>query len=152
MNCFQICIFVLWQTTYSGLARSSVLLWIAFKFVSLSYDKQHERTRMLGRLVVNCFQICIFVLWQTTLGFRQFSDCLLWIAFKFVSLSYDKQRKSSGYATASGCELLSNLYLCPMTNNRMSNILLSEDVVNCFQICIFVLWQTTRLVESVDNQ
>ena len=146
-------------------------MWIAFKFVSLSYDKQLLLLSVLSRpscellsnlylcpmtnnsfslhlkinCVVNCFQICIFVLWQTTEVLIYTNGSLLWIAFKFVSLSYDKQRSLRRLRLLYSCELLSNLYLCPMTNNLHKMFLMLKLVVNCFQICIFVLWQTTRI-------
>ena len=94
VNCFQICIFVLWQTTFAKLHCYPIGLWIAFKFVSLSYDKQHSDDNLSACIVVNCFQICIFVLWQTTLPIDVCRRMALWIAFKFVSLSYDKQPHS----------------------------------------------------------
>ena len=57
----------------------------------------------------------------------------------FTELSYDKQRFLYMKYLVSCCELLSNLYLCPMTNNVFCILLYSVSVVNCFQICIFVL-------------
>ena len=122
VNCFQICIFVLWQTTVGTRLKETDRLWIAFKFVSLSYDKQPGPISFTIDYVVNCFQICIFVLWQTT--------------YKSIRCA------------ACSCELLSNLYLCPMTNNFWVVLYSHAIVVNCFQICIFVLWQTTRIAEE----
>ena len=56
-----------------------------------------------------------------------------------TDLSYDKQRFLYMKYLVSCCELLSNLYLCPMTNNSANNYTSIVIVVNCFQICIFVL-------------
>ena len=62
--------------------------------------------------VVNCFQICIFVLSNTTKSCTKRVSFLLWIAFKFVSLylvTQPNRRRAWGHSC---CELLSNLYLC----------------------------------------
>ena len=56
-----------------------------------------------------------------------------------TDLSYDKQRFLYMKYLVFCCELLSNLYLCPMTNNTAKNMMNITTVVNCFQICIFVL-------------
>ena len=116
VNCFQISNFVLWQTATSQFVNSSSGLWIAFKLVILSYGKQLTKfTNDMG-VVVNCFQISNFVLWQTAL-FRMCVDkYALWIAFKLVILSYGKQ-----------------------PDNIVDKL---SCVVNCFQISNFVLWQT----------
>ena len=116
MNCFQISNFVLWQTASSFFDLTALLLWIAFKLVILSYGKQLSSFIMYLVIVVNCFQISNFVLWQTARIFFCSRDCKLWIAFKLVILSYGKQH----------CE----------------NSIEAVFVVNCFQISNFVLWQT----------
>ena len=56
-----------------------------------------------------------------------------------TDLSYDKQLFLYMKYLVFCCELLSNLYLCPMTNNVVWWIINVHTVVNCFQICIFVL-------------
>ena len=87
VNCFQICIFVSDDTAKYFTRTITVWLWIAFKFVSLyrmtqlnsSMDKlpiccellsnlylcigwhSHLLFYSIGIIVVNCFQICIFV-------------------------------------------------------------------------------------------
>ena len=65
VNCFQISNFVLWQTARWCTISFIDMLWIAFKLVILSYDKQRLIQRENVRPVVNCFQISNFVLWQT---------------------------------------------------------------------------------------
>ena len=140
-------------------------MWIAFKFVSLSYDKQ--LCLMLAIRIECCELLSNLYLCPMINNLHKFTSLTkaLWIAFKFVSLSYDKQRHTSSGNRNIRCELLSNLYLCPMINNRAQKgssqnklwiafkfVSLSYDkqpgpisftidyVVNCFQICIFVLW------------
>ena len=57
----------------------------------------------------------------------------------FTELPYDKQLFLYMKYLVFCCELLLNLYLCPMTNNVVWWIINVHTVVNCFQICIFVL-------------
>ena len=56
-----------------------------------SFDKLLQ----VVRDVVNCFQISNFVLWQTAPLHEPKPEEVLWIAFKLVTLSYDKQLDSS---------------------------------------------------------
>ena len=141
-----------------------ILLWIAFKFVSLYRMTQPTLWRLalqrccelLSNLylcigwhrledlllclckVVNCFQICIFVSDDTAPAHRLKSDQMLWIAFKFVSLY--RMTQLNAYITRGrcGCELLSNLYLCIGWHSCITFLDIIDCVVNCFQICIFV--------------
>ena len=117
VNCFQICIFVLWQTTASALPRCASCCELLSNLYLCPMTNNLIMMLVCMILVVNCFQICIFVLWQTTLSYIVFLYVWLWIAFKFVSLSYDKQLNRDVHNLSFSCELLSNLYLCPMTNN-----------------------------------
>ena len=175
MNCFQICIFVLIATTLLPRILRLLKLWIAFKFVSLYWSQQLYTwakeliysCELLSNLylctdrnnnwiiclfltvVVNCFQICIFVLIATTFHYTHIQFFSLWIAFKFVSLYWSQQRPCTSRPSAGGCELLSNLYLCTDRNNIMRPVQQAEEVVNCFQICIFVLIATTAPLLSV---
>ena len=72
----------------------------------------------MKKIVVNCFQIIIFVLRRTAL------------------LSY-----LPPYLC---CELLSNHYLCAKKNSRSRTKCGLQPVVNCFQIIIFVLRRTAQ--------
>ena len=116
VNCFQISNFVLWQTAENLIKWRCYMLWIAFKLVILSYGKQLSSLPINLERVVNCFQISNFVLWQTAPPTTQPTTSQLWIAFKLVILSYGKQRE---------------IYTAD-----------TVQVVNCFQISNFVLWQT----------
>ena len=117
MNCFQISIFAVANTTKWRLPLIRCLLWIAFKLVSLQLQTQLDGATNLIPSVVNCFQISIFAVANTT----PFEDLKvhhkLWIAFKLVSLQLQTQRR-----------------------NNQHYLLL---VVNCFQISIFAVANTT---------
>ena len=123
VNCFQISNFVLWQTAALTARNLDIVLWIAFKLVILSYGKQLFSKRYIFVIVVNCFQISNFVLWQTAFFVFILFGVLLWIAFKLVILSYGKQRLFIYY------------FVC--------------SVVNCFQISNFVLWQTALFIVNM---
>ena len=180
VNCFQICIFVSDDTAQEEYYTSAFRLWIAFKFVSLyrmtqpSLNERQTRSscELLSNLylcigwhshrsiadrckiVVNCFQICIFVSDDTAVFVTIVAKFVLWIAFKFVSLYRMTQHSSVNQVSQHGCELLSNLYLCIGWHSCFPEVTRAPCVVNCFQICIFVsddtawlctTWTTRRL-------
>ena len=53
--------------------------------------------------------------------------------------------KQKDYGNSS-CELLSNEYLCASRNNYRHDIFPQRQVVNCFQMSIFVLAETTNRI------
>ena len=164
VNCFQICIFVSDDTAKMTYERIWSMLWIAFKFVSLYRMTQliknivilsigcellsnlylcigwHSKTLQAkrGAIVVNCFQICIFVSDDTAFCLTNCIIDQLWIAFKFVSLYRMTQPGGAEPLPFVRCELLSNLYLCIGWHSCLTYLLNYTIVVNCFQICIFV--------------
>ncbi len=143
MNCFQIIIFVTSETTRRGNRHRQDELWIAFKLLSLWRQKQRDfmpptcaiccellsnyylcdvrnNTKPCSGawyLVVNCFQIIIFVTSETTHFGQRYYLFKLWIAFKLLSLWRQKQRKAEFLRRSRSCELLSNYYLCDVRNN-----------------------------------
>ena len=48
------------------------------------------------------------------------------------------------YLNNNRCELLSNLYLRHIENNKAETNNIDENVVNCFRTCIFVILKTTQ--------
>ena len=171
VNCFQFCIFAVWNTTSKKNNEKYVWLWIAFNFVSLQCETQllfftnqkvvccellsilylcsvkHNEGRAGNKYnpVVNCFQFCIFAVWNTTSKNNNEKYVWLWIAFNFVSLQCETQQFDEVSDGNSRCELLSILYLCSVKHNFSIEDLFSEMVVNCFQFCIFAVWNTTLL-------
>ena len=108
VNCSQISIFVLLETTSTIFTGKSIPLWIALKLVSLSYWKQPYNRQFFVKFVVNCSQISIFVLLETTEWYNYHRPNRLWIALKLVSLSYWKQLSVAVNNPKNSCELLSN--------------------------------------------
>ena len=177
VNCFQICIFVSDDTARGALRCLWNLLWIAFKFVSLYRMTQLEAAgihidggcELLSNLylcigwhslswvgtihvvVVNCFQICIFVSDDTAIDSSALQGTQLWIAFKFVSLYRMTQPYCWRGTSMPCCELLSNLYLCIGWHSVTSHQPHRPTVVNCFQICIFVSDDTASDSVTIDQ-
>ena len=133
------------QTEDVGTQRSCELLsnlYLCIGWHSLTLPK----TNASG--VVNCFQICIFVSDDTARRGLGTPNGRLWIAFKFVSLYRMTQPNVATKPRQSGCELLSNLYLCIGWHSCMSFQISLISVVNCFQICIFVSDDTAPCTKS----
>ena len=125
MNCFQISIFAVANTTNRCSLFQVGKLWIAFKLVSLQLQTQRVYSKCSQKSVVNCFQISIFAVANTTIAFFSFSYSMLWIAFKLVSLQLQTQR----------VKLRGGLF----------------RVVNCFQISIFAVANTTTETKQPDE-
>ena len=123
-----------------------ILLWIAFKSLSLCWQEQLEKVWNSETCVVNCFQIIIFVLTRTASVNHSIFITLLWIAFKSLSLCWQEQPLPSFLTLPTSCELLSNHYLCADKNSILENLLVDYNVVNCFQIIIFVLTRTANFL------
>ena len=118
MNCFQISIFVSLRTAISPVQSWQNKLWIAFKLVSLFHYEQPLLPISMLPLVVNCFQISIFVSLRTAWNDVFCNLFTLWIAFKLVSLFHYEQHY----------QLYNEIHA----------------VVNCFQISIFVSLRTAE--------
>ena len=121
MNCFQISIFAVANTTDNRKYHLFWQLWIAFKLVSLQLQTQLVLQVLVILGVVNCFQISIFAVANTTAFTFLKSLIELWIAFKLVSLQLQTQL----------------IWKC----------ITDTDVVNCFQISIFAVANTTALIK-----
>ena len=139
MNCFHFCIFELSKAFCLNRPNRPNLLWIAFIFVSLNYQKHFSRVDTLLSPVVNCFHFCIFELSKALTTSLIATEPLLWIAFIFVSLNYQKHFSATNRAFATCCELLSFLYLWTIKSICRSSLMSFKEVVNCFHFCIFEL-------------
>ena len=167
---FQICIFEPLETTIDFLHKSQGKLWFTFKFVSLNHWKQQIadldnaelscdllsnlylwtignnsiRMKKYRRWVVIYFQICIFEPLETTYVSNGADIAKLWFTFKFVSLNHWKQPPYICLPFQLRCDLLSNLYLWTIGNNKCRVFGYGTNVVIYFQICIFEPLETTQ--------
>ena len=106
--CFQISIFDSLKTAFFIEITNILLLWFAFKLVSLIHWKQQLAKFCREVTVVICFQISIFDSLKTAILFVFLLIVLLWFAFKLVSLIHWKQPASLPSAGLLCCDLLSN--------------------------------------------
>ena len=143
VNCFQIIIFVSPETTFhrTWTYKRSCELLSNYYFCVARNNKHRVNEETL--LVVNCFQIIIFVSPETTMHDANINYVGLWIAFKLLFLCRQKQLPTPRRCLKQGCELLSNYYFCVARNNTAGKIFKQDFVVNCFQIIIFVSPETT---------
>ena len=118
MICFQISIFEPLNTASEILRMRGILLWFAFKLVSLSHWIQPDNDQEDLCRVVICFQISIFEPLNTASEMGRVQDIPLWFAFKLVSLSHWIQ--------------------------HLEIFALMHRVVICFQISIFEPLNTAR--------
>ena len=168
MNCFQISIFAVANTTKSVKFASTAVLWIAFKLVSLQLQTQHRKDGKDWPIVVNCFQISIFAVANTTLNLRVLVENMLWIAFKLVSLQLQTQQsyRPASWRCVVNCFQISIFAVANTTGYHLSEVfrmlwiafklvslqlqtqpiiycIYYYTVVNCFQISIFAVANTT---------
>ena len=98
--------------------------------------------------VVICLKICTFVVSATTSAENGNINDSLWFAWKFVPLWYQQQPTYDALYSTCGCDLLENLYLCGISNNKEPTNDLVPSVVICLKICTFVVSATTRLFRT----
>ena len=122
-----------------------MLLWIAFKFVSL-----YRMTQQVGRwchLQVGCellsnLYLCIG--WHS-FAVIEYSGLSVVNCFQICIFVSDDTAQRSWRLSAASCELLSNLYLCIGWHSSVIARVIFLNVVNCFQICIFVSDDTATI-------
>ena len=68
--------------------------------------------------VVICLKISTFVVSTTTAPSSGSRSPLLWFAWKYLSLWHQQQLSVTLSNWESGCDLLENIYLCGINNNR----------------------------------
>ena len=167
--CLKISIFVVSNTTHQLKNQRQILLWFAWKFLSLWYQTQHmlikrfqsdccdllenfylcgikhngHQFAVYGTKVVICLKISIFVVSNTTCAKAPIAPPALWFAWKFLSLWYQTQLKGMAQYTKQSCDLLENFYLCGIKHNRWHGHSSFAIVVICLKISIFVVSNTT---------
>ena len=106
--CLQISIFELLNTTWICAYWMYLLLWFAYKLVSLNYWIQLILISWNFWIVVICLQISIFELLNTTFFIHTLYIGGLWFAYKLVSLNYWIQPDLVFLSASGGCDLLTN--------------------------------------------
>ena len=95
-------------------------------------------------LVVICLKISTFVVSTTTQVFSLWALDVLWFAWKYLPLWYQQQPRVRNHRTRRSCDLLENIYLCGINNNRYAKVIKLSYVVICLKISTFVVSTTTR--------
>ena len=139
VNCFHFCIFELSKASAQESNIGWAWLWIAFIFVSLNYQKHQYSFTSSG--ASRCELLSFLYLWtiKSIFLFLSAPHRLLWIAFIFVSLNYQKHRLRAVASACACCELLSFLYLWTIKSIGGWKLPTMSIVVNCFHFCIFEL-------------
>ena len=149
--------------------RERILLWFAFKLISLSYWIQ--RTNNLKHVVYGCDLLSNLYLCHIEYSRPKEATgrIQLWFAFKLISLSYWIQPYRRIYISQivvicfqtyifvilntalqistyqqMCCDLLSNLYLCHIEYSWWRGEIGRLSVVICFQTYIFVILNTAK--------
>ena len=111
VNCFHFCIFELSKALNKLIKPLKVCCeLLSFLYLWTIKSIVCECGHFLIR-VVNCFHFCIFELSKAFINDTYRSFILLWIAFIFVSLNYQKHSAILLIRHTISCELLSFLYL-----------------------------------------
>ena len=125
VNCFQISIFAVANTTNSHGTAHAVSCELLSNQYLCSCKHNNYFVCVFRNCVVNCFQISIFAVANTT--------------------------QESIKTVCNGCELLSNQYLCSCKHNIETKKVNPMQVVNCFQISIFAVANTTVLRQLIER-
>ena len=173
MICLKISTFVVSTTTLRNVFVNVNMLWFAWKYLPLWYQQQHHRRKITNSIccdlleniylcginnnpaavqhqrlaVVICLKISTFVVSTTTQKWCRNTIIMLWFAWKYLPLWYQQQHGRCTVSFASRCDLLENIYLCGINNNRLPHGARSYPVVICLKISTFVVSTTTRLSE-----
>ena len=116
--CLKISTFVVSTTTERWSFYLWLLLWFAWKYLPLWYQQQLNKSTSNGQEVVICLKISTFVVSTTTLDIILLIKSLLWFAWKYLPLWYQQQLIQEPWPEAESCDLLENIYLCGINNNR----------------------------------
>ena len=124
----------LWHIKYTkGVLRwQSLLLWFAFKFVSLTH--QIHQIAYNGHMWTSCDLLLNLYLWHikytSSNGIK--TEFELWFAFKFVSLTHQIHHISAWFQRNHRCDLLLNLYLWHIKYTLGASATTTGIVVICF--------------------
>jgi len=179
VNCSQKLISLIFGTTIHLFLNRTKQLWIALKSWYLWYSEQLKallptcclRCELLSKvdifdirnnriwiyymikIVVNCSQKLISLIFGTTINNIILGWLLLWIALKSWYLWYSEQPNIGELLTAACCELLSKVDIFDIRNNQILGNCSRPPVVNCSQKLISLIFGTTRMIrDGFDKQ
>ena len=146
--CFHFTIFVVLETTPPRWRVRVSRLWFAFILLSLSYWKQRQKET--GGRPVCCDLLSFYYLCRTGNNPQLFPPThrTVVICFHFTIFVVLETTKGWTGLAVLGCDLLSFYYLCRTGNNNHPARLSALLVVICFHFTIFVVLETTRVVQD----
>ena len=142
--CLKISTFVVSTTTLRQWCITLTLLWFAWKYLPLWYQQQRVFVRRF--IVKRCdllenIYLCGI---NNNASYNELGENQLWFAWKYLPLWYQQQRKFVITWMLLRCDLLENIYLCGINNNKTSSNSLLSHVVICLKISTFVVSTTTQ--------
>ena len=150
--CFQNCIFDISKTVLFRMTDNELCCDLLSKLYLWHIENSCLAMLTCCRVVVICFQNCIFDISKTVRTFVGVNPSQLWFAFKIVSLTYRKQCVYHSCTSFPRCDLLSKLYLWHIENSRFQYLRVYPLVVICFQNCIFDISKTVQTLYCAGNQ
>ena len=140
--CLKISIFVVSNTTDALAELIHILLWFAWKFLSLWYQTQpqiHQSHIAMGCDLLENFYLCGI---KHNEQRQSHLNTWLWFAWKFLSLWYQTQLFVCCFAFMIGCDLLENFYLCGIKHNPKQEKKLTKQL--WFAWKFLSLWYQTQ--------
>ena len=141
--CLKISTFVVSTTTLWSGNDTRELLWFAWKYLPLWYQQQqHSRIYLLPSccdLLENIYLCGI----NNNMALKKAGTTMLWFAWKYLPLWYQQQQTVEALMPLCCCDLLENIYLCGINNNKLNLPYVDFWVVICLKISTFVVSTTT---------
>ena len=145
VNCFQKFVSLIFWATSVEYNYRIFELWIAFKSLYLWYSEQLRSSyRSNGRSCELLSKVCIFDILSNHQGESAFT-IELWIAFKSLYLWYSEQHTTGTSNQDIRCELLSKVCIFDILSNGIHNRIYKQNVVNCFQKFVSLIFWATEL-------
>ena len=115
--------------------NSVVVLWFAWKLLSLRYKKQLVSSGISPCVCCDLLENYYLCAIRNNSFFLGLINRPLWFAWKLLSLRYKKQQLDNSHLRKASCDLLENYYLCAIRNNSCST-----------QLAMLMLWFAWKLL------
>ena len=125
-----------------------MLLWFAWKYLSLWYQQQPIDNPNRGPLCCDLLENIYLCGINNNMFNGERYWMQLWFAWKYLPLWYQQQLRTNCCTNIIGCDLLENIYLCGINNNSLLSCPPSPRVVICLKISTSVVSTTTDRTDS----
>ena len=116
--CLKISTFVVSTTTSDYCPSSTNGCDLLENIYLCGINNNGKSVKLVTYVVVICLKISTFVVSTTTVVFIHALARLLWFAWKYLPLWYQQQRMLLPVMQMFCCDLLENIYLCGINNNK----------------------------------